>query len=218
LATGSAYDELVKSRRDSRSVLVLLLLVLLHICAVGAQAQVIEFESGGLRYKAMTVSGVTVMFAPLTARIRDYTVLQVAISNGSNISWTVKPEDFSFEKAEGPTINALPARTVVDSLIQKASRGDVIKLVAAYENSLYNNTQIHSTNGYESRRQNAFAEVSSGKLKAAAAASAISLVTTKLKPGQSTDGAVFYTNQGKALGTGMLVVHTAGETFTFPIN
>ena len=48
----------------------------------------------------------------------------------------------------------------------------------------------------------------------AAAASAIALVTTKLMPGQSTDGAVFYPSQGKPLGAGKLIVNAAGETFT----
>ena len=69
----------------------------------------------------------------------------------------------------------------------------------------------------KSRRQNAFADIGSSKLKAAAAASAIALVTTKLAPGQSTDGAVFYPNQGKPLGSGKLIVNMAGETFVFPL-
>jgi hypothetical protein len=38
----------------------------------------------------------------------------------------------------------------------------------------------------------ALAEFTSTRIKAAAAASAIALVQTKLAPGQSTDGAVFY--------------------------
>ena len=93
----------------------------------------------------------------------------------------------------------------------------MIKLIAAYEASLFNNAQIHSTNGYETRRQNAFADFGSSKLSAAAAASAIALVTTKLAPGQSTDGAVFYPNQGKPFGTGKLIINMAGETFVFPL-
>jgi hypothetical protein len=186
--------------------------------AAAARAQgIIDFESAGLKYKAMTRGGVTVMFSVLPTRIRNYAVLQMAISNGASVSWTVQPEDCTFEKADGQKIQALPARTVVDTLFEKAGRGDVIKLIAAYEASLFNNAQIHSTNGYEARRQNAFADIGSSKLKAAAAASAIALVTTKLAPGQSTDGAVFYPNQGKLLGTGRLVVNTAGETFVFPV-
>jgi len=179
--------------------------------------QIIAFESGGIKYKAMTRTGVTVMFAVLPTRVRDYAILQVAISNGAGVSWMVKPDDFAFQQSGGPLIRALPAGTVVSGLMQKASRGDVIKLISAYEASLYNNAQIHSTNGYEARRQNAFADLGSGKLKAAAAASAIAMVATKLAPGQSTDGAVFYPNQGKPLGAGTLLVKTAGETFAFPV-
>jgi len=187
------------------------------VAAAHAQ-QIIDFESGGLKYKAMTLNGVTIMFSILPTRIRDYAILQMAISNGAPVSWTVKPEDCTFEKSDGEKLQGLPARTVVGTLIEKATRGDVIKLVAAYEASLYNNAQIHSTNGYESRRQNAFAEFGSTRLKAAAAASAIALVTTKLAPGQSTDGAVFYPNHGKPLGPGRLIINTAGETFVFPVN
>lgn len=156
------------------------------------------------------------MFAHLPIHLKDYAVLQVAISNGSPISWTVKPQDFRFEKANGDGMQALAAGTVVEHLIEKAGRGDVIKLISAYEASLNGNTQLHSTNGYESRRQNAQAELGSGKLKAAAAASAIALVQTKLGAGQTTDGAIFY--QSRELGAGKLIVNIAGEIFVFPMD
>ncbi len=198
--------------------MILRALVVTAILSVAARAQaIIDFESAGLKYKAMTRGGVTVMFSLLPTHIRDYAIVQMAISNGSSISWTVKPQDCSFEKPDGQIVQALAARTVVNTLIEKGGRGDVIKLIAAYEASLFNNAQIHSTNGYESRRQNAFADLGSSKLKAAAAASAIALVTTKLAPGQSTDGAVFYPNQGKPLGTGKLILNMAGETYVFPL-
>jgi hypothetical protein len=74
-------------------------------------------------------------------------------------------------------------------------------LVTAYETALYGNTEIHSTNGYEARRQDAMA-VNGSRLRAAAAASAIVMVATQLKPGQSA---------------GRLVVHAAGEEFVFPV-
>jgi hypothetical protein len=76
---------------------------------------------------------------------------------------------------------------------------------------------MHTTNGYEARRQSAMAEFGSTRLRAAAAASAIAFVTTKLAPGQSTDGAVFYPNAGKPLGAGRLVVHAAADVFVFPM-
>jgi hypothetical protein len=178
-------------------------------------AQVIEFESSGLKYKALTHNGVTIMVATLHTHIRDYAVLQVAISNGSPVSWSVKPEDFRFEGVH--SLQALPAKVVVNDMLERASRNDVTRLISAYEAALYANAQMHSTNGYEARRQDALAEVGSSKLKAAAAASAIAFVQTKLAPGQSTDGAVFYKNAGKPLGAGRLLVNAAGEQFEFPL-
>ena len=41
-----------------------------------AQAQVIEFESNGLKYQTLTRSGVTVMFAVMPQHLRDYAILQ----------------------------------------------------------------------------------------------------------------------------------------------
>ena len=92
---------------------------------------------------------------------------------------------------------------------------DVIRLVQTYELTLYGLSRYKSTNGYEQRRQAAFAEVSNTKLKAAAAASAIAFPTVKLAPGQSTDGALFYATQGRPLGAGRLSIRAAGDTFAF---
>jgi hypothetical protein len=192
----------------------LLLLVVFPVAK--ARAQVLEFESGGLKYKALTRGGVTIMFAPLPTKVLGYTILQVAISNGSPVSWSFKPEDFRFEQEGGQRIQAVSAGTVVKQLLDHASRGDVGRLISAYEGALFGNAKVHSTNGYESRRQDYLA-LGSTKLKAASAASAIALVTTKLNPGQSTDGAVFYPSKGKPLGAGRLMVDAAGEMFEFPV-
>jgi hypothetical protein len=99
-------------------------------------------------------------------------------------------------------------------LIEKGGRNDVIKLVSSYESALYGIQHMRSTNGYESRRQAALAETSV-KLKAAAAASAVALVQTKLAAGDSTDGAVFFATAGKPLGSGHLVVRTNTDVFEF---
>jgi hypothetical protein len=178
-------------------------------------AQVIEFESGGLKYQTLTKGGVTIMVANLGSHVRDYSILQIAVSNGSPIPWFVKPEDFAFERTDGTVLRASAARQVVSDLAAKASRGDVIRLVTTYESGLYGLQKFKSTNGYEARRQAAFAEVSSTRIKAAAAASAIAFVPTKLAPGQSTDGAVFWATRGKPLGAGHLRVNAAGEVFEF---
>lgn len=181
-------------------------------------AQVIEFESNGLRYKTLTRNGLTIMCANLPVRVHDYALMQIAVSNGSPVSWTIRPEDFTFRRSDGVVSQAAPALSVVTSFVNKASRHDVMKLVSTYEAGLYGNARMQSTNGYEVRRQNALAEVSSARLKAAAAASAIALVSVKLNPGQSTDGAIFFQTAGKSLGPGHLLVHAAGEIFDFESN
>jgi hypothetical protein len=180
-----------------------------------ASAQVIEFESGGLKYQTLTRNGLTVMFAHLPANLHDYAILQVAISNGAQAPCTIRPEDFTFVHADGSAINAAPARQVVSALIEKGNRSDVIKLVSTYEMALYGMTRFRPTNGYESRRQQYLAEVSSTKIKAAAAASVIALVQTKLVAGQSTDGAVFFPVDGRRLGAGRLIMRNSGGEFTF---
>ncbi len=190
-------------------------LVILCSLPLAASGQVIEFESGGLKYLTQTRQGVTVMFAHLPTALREYSIIQVAVSNGSSRSWILRPEDFVFRRADGTQIQATPARAVVGQLMERGSRDDVIKLVSAYEQSLYGFSRHRSTSGYEQRRLAAMAEFGSTRLKAAAAASAIAFVQTKLPPGDSTDGAVFYPTHGKPLGVGWLVVQAGGTVFEF---
>jgi hypothetical protein len=187
------------------------------ILAGSVDAQVIPFESNGLKYQALTRGGVTIMFAPLPTRIRDWVVFQIAITNGSQLPWAFKAEDFRFERNDGSVVQALAAHQVVETMLKKASRNDTTKLVVAYEAALFNNMQLHSTNGYESRRQGAMAELGSNKLKAAATASAIVLAPARLAPGESTDGAIFYPTGGKPLGSGRFMVNAAAEEFEFPV-
>jgi hypothetical protein len=198
--------------------LLALRLLCLMLAAAGlGSAQVIEFESGGLKYQALTKNGLTIMVAELPSHVRDYSVVQVAVSNGSKITYAVRPEDFLFLRSDGSELPPMAARTVVNSLIEKASRSDVIRLVTTYENGIYGNAKYKATNGFEQRRQTALAEFVSTKVKAAAAASAIAFVNTKLLPGESTDGAVFYANAGRPLGNGIMRVRAAGATFEFPM-
>jgi hypothetical protein len=190
-------------------------LVWLAACA-GLSAQIIPFESNGLQYKTLTKGGVTVMFAYLPAHLKEYSIMQISVSNGSEIAWMIKPEDFSYRQQDGTVWQAAPALTVVNALLAKAGRHDVVKLVTTYERGVYGNERMQTTNGYESRRQSALADGVSSRLKAGAAASAIALVPTKLASGESTDGAVFFPDNGKLLGPGTLLVHTGGELFEFP--
>ena len=188
-----------------------LVLSLVYHCA---PAQVIEFESNGLKYQTLTRSGVTVMLARLPVHVRDYAIVQVAVSNGSAGPYVIRPEDFTFMRSDGDPLRAAPARDVVAMLFQKGTGTDVIKLVTTYEASVTGNQHMRSTNGYEHRRQAALA-MSGTKVKAAATASALALVQTKLAPGESTDGAVFFPTEGKPLGPGRLVVRTNTDVFDF---
>ncbi len=184
-------------------------------CVFCARAQVIQFESGGLKYQTLSKKGVTIMFAHLPAHLREFQVIQVAVSNGSEAICVLRPEDFIFERLDGPRVYATPAKTVVDDLLEHATRNDVIRLINAYENTLNGVARLRSTNGYEARREMYLAASASGKLRAAAAASAIAFVQTRLQAGESTDGAVFFFTAGKPLGPGRLLVHAAGQVFEF---
>jgi hypothetical protein len=129
----------------------------------------------------------------------------------------MKPEDFRFEREAGPAVPALAAHEVVDTLLKKANHNDTTRLVVAYEAALFgNDMHLHSTNGYESRREDAMS-YGSNKLSAAATASAIVLAPVQLTPGKSTEGAVFYPNGGKPLGAGKVIANAAGEEFVFPV-
>ena len=189
--------------------------VLLLTLALCARPQAIEFESNGLKYQTLTRNGVTIMFAHLASHVREYSILQVAVSNGSGGPYTIRPEEFWFMKADGAAIQGSSAKEIVSVLIDKGGRGDVIKLVSAYETALYGMRNMRSTNGYEARRQAALAMVSSTRLKAAAAASAIALAQIRLKAGESTDGAVFFAAPGHHLSNGRLVVRTNTDVFEF---
>lgn len=180
-----------------------------------AFGQVIEFESNGLRYLTQTRNGVTIMFAHLPVTVRNYSVIQVAVSNGSKQTWVMRPEDFEFIARDGTHYRATPARQVVERFISRGGRDDAVKLVSTYEMGLYGFNRIKATNGYEARRQAIMAEMTSTKIKAAAAASAIVFVSVKLKPGESTDGAVFFASNGKQLTAGTVSVAAAGTVFDF---
>ncbi len=154
------------------------------------------------------------MYAPMPSHLHEYAIIQVAVSNGSAGPYVIRPEDFTYVRSNGDVLHASPAKAVIDMLFQKASGNDVVKLVTTYEAAVYGNTHFKSTNGYEQRRQAALA-MGGARVRAAAAASALALAQSKLTPGDSTDGAVFFSNEGKPLGPGHLIVRTTTDTFEF---
>jgi hypothetical protein len=182
--------------------------------AAPAPAQVIEFESHGQKYQTLTKSGITIIYTHLPNRLHEYAILQAAITNGSDAPYVIRPEDFYYVRGDGGSVRGANATNVVEMLMQKGNGGDVVKLVTTYEASVYGNTHYKATNGFEQRRQAALA-FGGTKLKAAAAASALALGVTKLQPGESTDGAVFIANDGKALTGGRVVVRTNTDVFEF---
>ena len=179
-----------------------------------ALAQVIEVQANGLTYQTLTKSGITVMFNHLPGNLHEYAIVQVAVSNGSKGPYIIRPEDFTFERADGGKIRAVPARTVIDMLRQHATGNDAIKLVTTYESGIYGNPQLKTLKGYEQRRQAAIA-ATGNKVTTSLIASALALVQTKLAVGDTTDGAVFFPTEGKPLGPGRLVVRTNTDTFEF---
>src|SRR5580700_10469823 len=177
-----------------------------------AYGQVIEYEANGLKYQTLSHKGLTIIVTRMPNHVAGFGLFQISISNGSEIYWTVQPEDFSYVRSD-VSMAALSAGEVVDVLLDKGSHADVIKLVTSYENSLYGIPHMKSTNGYEQRRQGAMTYGINTKLKAAATASALALAQTRLAPGQSTDGSIFIplTHDLKTLAGGHLVFRANGE-------
>jgi len=67
---------------------------------------------------------------------------------------------------------------------------------------LYGMTRLRPTNGYEGAPAAVSGRGGVDEDQAAAAASAIAFVQTKLVAGQSTDGAVFFPTEGNRSGRG----------------
>jgi hypothetical protein len=181
-----------------------------------ASAQVIEYEANGMKYQTLSRKGLTVIITHMPNHVAGFGLIQISISNGSDMYWMVQPEDFVYIKNDMP-MTAISAGQIVDVLLDKGTHADVVKLVTSYENSLYGIPNMRTTNGYEQRRQGAMSVGINAKLKAAATASAIALAQTRLAPGQSTDGSIFIplTHDLKTLAGGHLEFRANGETFDF---
>ena len=178
-------------------------------------AQVIEFENAGLRFQSMTQNGVTLMCARLPVQLKQFALIQVALSNGSEAYATLKPEDFAFNGSNGETIRAMSARDVVTNILEHGTHGDLVKLVKTYENAIYAIPNLNLKTGYEKRRQAALGEGTNTKFKAAAAASAIALIASRVAPGQTIDGAVFFPIVGGALPAGRVTARPGTVTYEF---
>ena len=167
-----------------------------------------------MAYQVQTHRGLTLMCAPMPLKTGRYALMHVAVSNGSGDTWQVSASDFAFEYGDGTVVRAATAQEVIGDFFRKAGRAELVKLQTAYEKALFNNQYIRPNNGYEKRRLSALAIGPKG-LKASAAAAAISFVSGKLAPGDSTDGAVFFPTAGRELGKGRFVATLDAGHFEF---
>ncbi len=187
---------------------------LLATALISVYAQVIQFESNGMDYQVQTRNGLTLMCAPMPLTTSRYALMHVAVSNGSGQTRQINAADFAFEYSDGTVVRAVSEQQVIGDFFRTAKRSELLKLQSAYEKALYNNQFIRPNNGYEKRRLSALAIGPRG-LKASAAAAAISFVSGKLAPGDSTDGALFFPTSGRALGRGRIVATLDTEDFEF---
>src|SRR5277367_3308062 len=101
--------------------------ILLGLIA-GSPAQVIEYETQGIKHQTLTRGGVTIMFATTRAHVHEYAMLQVSVSNGAQIYSSIHAQDFSFQRADGNVLRAEQPDEVVKILLDRASPADVQKL------------------------------------------------------------------------------------------
>ena len=187
---------------------------LLAAAVAPLRAQIIQFESNGMDYQVLTRNGLTLMCAPMPLKTSRYALMHVAISNGTGQTRQINAKDFTFEYTDGTVVRAATEQQVIGDFFRKASRSELVKLQSAYEKALYNNQFIRPNNSYEKRRLSALAIGPKG-LKASAAAAAITFVSGKLGPGDSTDGALFFPTSGRNLGPGRIVATLDKEDFEF---
>jgi hypothetical protein len=191
--------------------------VLVVCAAVGLPvlSQVIEFENKGLKYQSLTRQSVTIMCAHLPVQLKEYSLVQIALANGSDMYVTLKPEDFTFVRSDGRVIPAAHADAVVTEIMERGDHADLVKLVNTYEKAIYGIPNMKLDNGYQRRRDAALGFGVNQKFKAAAAASAIALVEERIAPGKSTDGAVFFPLEGHGVPVGKVMVQNSSQTFEF---
>ena len=181
----------------------------------------IEVPYKGLRYSMLSRGGVTVMIAPLDRAILEYSTAQVWVSNGSKSVVRVNPQAFSMSvetagQSEPRTMPGTAEGTVLNEILKRARSHDVLELVRAYEATLFGFANEKSLNYYQQRKQHALASAGSGKMRAAATASAIILAEKVLRPGEVVDGTVFFRTEGKHLRVASLSARLAGAVFEFP--
>ncbi len=170
----------------------------LLLCLAGVvSAQSIEFPYRGLDYSMTSKGGITVMVAPLSLSLLNYSAAHVWVTNGSKRTIRVEPQFFAararpLKQPAAGDYQAVSDNVVVGQVMNRARLGDILTLVRAYERNLYGFKNDDAINYYQARKQMALAEGGSRKLRAAAMVSAIVLPKTDVPPGEFREGTVFF--------------------------
>ena len=139
--------------------------------------------------------GVTVMIAPLERTILEYSTAQVWISNNSGRPLPIAPQWFAASLEGGASSAAVQDTVVLSDIRKHASGRDIEELVRAYESLLLGLPDEKAVGYYEQRKRAAMA--SGGKMRAAIMANVIILPETRLRPGETIDGTLFFRAGGK---------------------
>lgn len=140
--------------------------------------------------------GVTVMIAPLERTILEYSTAQVWISNNSPRALPIAPQGFTATVEGGASFTAAQDTVVLNDIRRHASGRDIEELVQAYESMLLGLPDEKAMGYYEQRKRAAMS--SGGKMRAAIMANVIILPETRLRPGETIDGTLFFRQPGKS--------------------
>lgn len=155
----------------------------------------IEVPYKGRTFSMASRDGVTVMIAPLERTILDYSTAQVWISNNTARSLPIAPQGFTATVESGATSAAAQDTMVLNDIRRHSSGRDIEELVRAYESMLLGLPDEKAMGYYEQRKRAALS--SGGKQRAAIMANVIILPETRLRPGETIDGTLFFHQPGK---------------------
>ena len=66
------------------------------------------------------------MYAPMPAHVREFTILQVAVSNGAKSPYTIRPEDFRYVRADGSVIGERDGFWIGSAMSAVLQPGDTV--------------------------------------------------------------------------------------------
>ncbi len=192
----------------------------LFLLPVFGLCQAINVPYRGLDYSMISKGGLTVMVAPMSLSILNYSAAHVWVTNGSGRPVHLEPQSFvartrSARQAQPAEFAALSDAIVVKQVMDRAKFNDIMALVRAYEQNLYGFRNPDAINYYEVRKQVAAASGGSRKLRAAATVSAIILPRSDIPPGEFREGTIFFQTGDKRSEFVELSTNLGGLSFVF---